>query len=181
MNQMHALVTSAVDPLRTQLRSCSPAKLVDRCVGMRPGKLDSPAAATKFALRELARRHRALDEEVVRFDAELSRLVAKRAPRLRALVGVGTDVAGALLVTAGDNPDRLRSLRIFFSIGFLNVGREPILLTLAHGSFHKLPEEGGQVIPRVHTSARYLRSIAIVLLVVTACDGGPPAASGTWR
>ena len=109
MNQMHALVTSAVDPLRTQLRSCSPAKLVDRCVGMRPGKLDSPAAATKFALRGLARRHRALDEEVVRFDAELSRLVAKRAPRLRALVGVGTDVAGALLVTAGDNPDRLRS------------------------------------------------------------------------
>ncbi len=109
MNQMHALVTSAVDPLRTQLRSCSPAKLVDRCVGMRPGKLDGPAAATKFALRELARRHRALDEEVVRFDEELSRLVAKRAPRLLALVGVGTDVAGALLVTAGDNPDRLRS------------------------------------------------------------------------
>ena len=36
-------------------------------------------------------------------------LVAKRAPRLVALVGVGTDVAGALLVTAGDNPDRLRS------------------------------------------------------------------------
>lgn len=109
MNQMHALVSSAVDPLRTQLRSCSPAKLVDRCVGMRPGKLGSPAAATKFALRELARRHRALDEEVVRFDEELSRLVAKRAPRLLALVGVGTDVAGALLVTAGDNPDRLRS------------------------------------------------------------------------
>jgi transposase len=109
MNQMHALVTSAVDPLGTQLRSCSPAKLVDRCVGMRPGKLDSPAAATKFALRELARRHRALDEEVERFDEELSRLVAKRAPRLVALVGVGTDVAGALLVTAGDNPDRLRS------------------------------------------------------------------------
>jgi len=109
MNQMHALVTSAVDPLRTQLRSYSPAKLVDRCVGMRPDKLDSPAAATKFALRELARRHRALDEEVERFDEELSSLVAKRAPRLLALVGVGTDVAGALLVTAGDNPDRLRS------------------------------------------------------------------------
>jgi transposase len=31
------------------------------------------------------------------------------APQLTALLGVGTDVAGALLVAAGDNPQRLRS------------------------------------------------------------------------
>lgn len=113
MNQMHALVTSAVDPLRAQLRSCSPSKLVDRCIGLRPGKLVGPVEATKFALRELAPRHRALDEEVSRFDSELAHLVAERAPRLLELVGVGTDVAGALLVTAGDNPDRLRSEAAF--------------------------------------------------------------------
>ncbi len=76
---------------------------------MRPGVLDDPSAATKFALRELARRYRSLNEEVVALDGELDQLVAKRAPKLLELVGVGTDVAGALLVTAGDNPDRLRS------------------------------------------------------------------------
>jgi transposase len=138
MNQMHALVTSAVDPLRTQLRSCSPAKLVDRCVGMRPGRLDNPAAATKFALRELARRHRALDEEVVRFDEELSRLVAKRAPRLLALVGVGTDVAGALLVSAGDNPDRLRSEASFAHL----CGVSPIPASSGRIQRHRLNRGG---------------------------------------
>jgi hypothetical protein len=34
--------------------------------------------------------------------------VAKTAPRLLAIDGVGTDVAGILLVAGGDNPDRLR-------------------------------------------------------------------------
>jgi transposase len=33
--------------------------------------------------------------------------VATTAPQLVALMGVGTDVAGQLLVTAGDNPTRL--------------------------------------------------------------------------
>lgn len=36
-------------------------------------------------------------------------LVAEVAPRLLKLRGVGVDVAGQLLVTAGDNRDRLRS------------------------------------------------------------------------
>jgi transposase len=59
-------------------------------------------------MRELARRWLALDAEIGRLDAELDRLVAQAAPQLIALPGVGTDVAGALLVAAGDNPQRLR-------------------------------------------------------------------------
>nr|WP_246016974.1 IS110 family transposase [Micromonospora pisi] len=35
--------------------------------------------------------------------------MATTAPRLNALLGVGPDVAGQLLATAGDNPDRLHS------------------------------------------------------------------------
>jgi transposase len=38
----------------------------------------------------------------------LAPLVAATAPRLLAINGVGTDVAGILLVAGGDNPDRLR-------------------------------------------------------------------------
>jgi transposase len=41
-------------------------------------------------------------------DRDLDRLVAAAAPTLCALKGVGTDVAGAVLVAAGDNPERLR-------------------------------------------------------------------------
>jgi transposase len=39
--------------------------------------------------------------------------VAATAPELVACYGVGTDTAGALLVSAGDNPDRLRSEAAF--------------------------------------------------------------------
>lgn len=42
-------------------------------------------------------------------DAELIRLTKEVAPALCALHGVGPEVAGALLVAAGDNPERLRS------------------------------------------------------------------------
>src|SRR4051794_5258134 len=42
-------------------------------------------------------------------DARLARLVATAAPDLLAVKGIGTETAGALLVAAGDNPDRLRS------------------------------------------------------------------------
>jgi transposase len=42
-------------------------------------------------------------------DAQLTPLVTFAAPELVALPGIGVDTAGQLLVTAGDNPQRLRS------------------------------------------------------------------------
>jgi transposase len=108
-NQLHDLLVSAPEPLRAQVRSLAIEALVRRAAGFRPGVLSTSAAATKLAMRELARRWQALDAEVGRLDAELDRLVAQAAPALTALLGVGTDVAGALLVAAGDNPQRLRS------------------------------------------------------------------------
>jgi transposase len=46
-------------------------------------------------------------------DRDLAMLVAEAAPALLLLPGIGTDVAGALLVTAGDNPERLGSESAF--------------------------------------------------------------------
>ena len=40
-------------------------------------------------------------------------LVAETAPKLNAVDGVGTDVASALLVAAGDNPERLKNEATF--------------------------------------------------------------------
>ena len=50
-----------------------------------------------------------LSAEITELDRYLQRLVAAAAPRLLALKGVGTDIAAALLLAAGDNPQRLRS------------------------------------------------------------------------
>jgi len=66
-----------------------------------------------LSLRTLAGRHQALSAEISSLTIELDRLTTRAAPKLVALFGVGQDSAGALLVAAGDNPDRLRSEAAF--------------------------------------------------------------------
>ena len=63
----------------------------------------------KVALRTLGRGHRALRPEIAELDALIAPLVAQINPALLALNGVGSDSAGQLLVTAGQNTERLRS------------------------------------------------------------------------
>ena len=77
---------------------------------------EQPEEATKFALRSIARRYRALSEEIAQLDSQLARLVAEVAPDLLALSAVSTNHAATLLVVAGDNPQRLRSEASFASL-----------------------------------------------------------------
>jgi len=58
-------------------------------------------------LRGLALRWDQLNREVAVLDDQLETLVDAIAPELVALRGVGVEVAGTLLVAAGDNPERL--------------------------------------------------------------------------
>jgi transposase len=112
-NQLHSLLVTAPDPLRQQLRGLPLARLVQAAATVRPGPLTDPLTATKFALRELARRYQLLTAELDRLDTELAALAPKAAPRLLTRRGVGAQVASALLVVAGDNPGRLRSEAAF--------------------------------------------------------------------
>ena len=57
----------------------------------------------------LARRVQALDVELALIDAQIAPLVKAAAPALLDVFGVGIDTAAVLLVTAGDNPDRIAS------------------------------------------------------------------------
>ncbi len=63
------------------------------------GPSDVPSA-TKFALRSVARRYETLSEEIAELDAHLDRLVARAAPELISLVGIGTDSAATPLIVA---------------------------------------------------------------------------------
>ena len=109
INQMRALVVTAPDEIREAFRGVTIHQLVTRAARLRPADPTTVEGATKFALRELARRLQALDAEIGRVNAVLGPLVAATAPGLIARHGIGTDTAATLLVTAGDNPDRLRS------------------------------------------------------------------------
>jgi transposase len=64
----------------------------------------------------MARRYQYLSEEIAELDAQLGRLVARTAPELTSLPGIGTDHAATLLVVAGDNPDRLGTEASFASL-----------------------------------------------------------------
>ncbi len=113
-NQLKALLITAPEGLRAELRGLSTAKLVRRAAGLRPGDLPCDvASATKLALRSVARRHRQLSEEIRELDGQLKRLVTETAPALVAVAGVGVDTAASLLVAAGEDPKRLKSEAAF--------------------------------------------------------------------
>lgn len=114
INQARQLLVTAPESLRGQLRGLSGAALAKACARLRPGDgLADPLHAVKAALRRLGRRVLVLTEEINELEAELKTLTAQAAPELLALQGVGADVAGQLLATAGDNPDRLHSEAAF--------------------------------------------------------------------
>jgi transposase len=116
-NQLRGVRVTAPEVLRRRLRGLSTKELVAVATGFRPrGNPGDVEEATRFALRSVARRYRALSEEIAELDAQLGRLVAATAPELTSLPGVGADHAATLLMVAGDNPERLGSEASFASL-----------------------------------------------------------------
>jgi len=120
---LHGLVIGAPSPLRDELVKLSKRTLVNRCLRLRPEAEDliemvgdserMLLAGVKRCLRDLARRWKALDEEVKTLSRQIKALVEQTAPELVSLFGVAAESAGQFLVTAGDNPDRIRSEAAF--------------------------------------------------------------------
>jgi transposase len=113
--ELDQLLVTAPEPLRDQIRELSKMELIRSCAAWRPDTANAadPLSAARIGLRKLARRYLALSEEIAEFDELLKPLVAELAPQLVATVGVGTETAGQLLITAGDNPDRVHSEAAF--------------------------------------------------------------------
>jgi len=139
INQLHSAVVTAPEPLRAQLRELSTAKLIAAAARLRPGdNLADPTQATKKALRTLAGRIHHFDAEITELTHLLDPLVADRAPRLIAEFGVGTLTAAQLLITAGDNPDRLGTAEAFVAL----CGASPIPVSSGHTHRHRLNRGG---------------------------------------
>ena len=108
--QMRHLGYSAPEQLRCRMKGLRVSALVVEGAKLRPTRSTDPVtAATKASLASLARRIQALELEITELDELLGPLVAAIAPELLALFGLGPDTTAALLVAAGDNPERLRS------------------------------------------------------------------------
>ncbi len=131
LTQLKSLIVTAPDTLRAQLTGLDGVRLIATCARLRshrddaptpspfakrpprPGRLVDPTAATKRSLASIAQRVQQLDVEIAELDDDLEALLTPLAPALLALNGVGLDVAGQLLVTAGDNPDRIATEAAF--------------------------------------------------------------------
>jgi len=137
-NQMLALVVTAPSNLRQALAGLSITRLAKRCAGLRPGNVTTATAATKLALRSIAHRHNQLTSEIKTINVELARLTAETAPSLVATFCIGTDIAATLLITAGDNPQRLKSESAFAAL----CGVSPIPASSGKTNRHRLNRGG---------------------------------------
>ncbi|MET9915191.1 IS110 family transposase [Streptomyces sp. NPDC006476] len=139
MNQIRGLLVAAPAMLREHIAGLDGTALIRTLARMRPGEeLSRPLVATRAALRRLARRHQALDQEITELDAEIGPLVKQAAPALLQLFGVGPETAGQLLTTAGDNPQRMRSESAFAHLA----GVAPIPASSGRTHRHRLNRGG---------------------------------------
>lgn len=106
--QAKALLITSPDRVRARYRDLTGGRLMQALARLRPtGQFGTPLNAAHVTLKRLGIRYQTLEREISQIDAELDQLVTMQAPALRDLPGVGTEVASQLLVTVGDNPQRV--------------------------------------------------------------------------
>jgi transposase len=110
MITLKATLVTASDALRAELEPLSDFRLIQACAALpSDGAIADPSVAMRHVLQALAARWLALHEEIKEHGALLKQLTRMAAPELVAAFGIGPDIAAELLVTAGDNTDRIRS------------------------------------------------------------------------
>ncbi len=142
LQQLHNTIVAAPEDLRDELRHLTRMKLLRSLAASRPNPtaFRTQAVATRLALKSLARRILELNDEIASLDEMIVPLVAELAPALVELPGVGTESAGELLVTAGDNPDRLGSEASFAML----CGACPIPASSGKTKRHRLNRGGNR-------------------------------------
>jgi transposase len=135
------MIVTVPDELRQQLAARKTTRGKSTlCSRLRPdfARLHEPAQAAKLALCSLAHRVAELDREIAALDTHLAPLVATAAPRTTRLLAVSTGHAGQLLVTAGQNIERLHSDGAFAAL----CGASPIPVASGRRDRYRLSHGG---------------------------------------
>lgn len=135
---LRALVVTAPPWLGEELRDLSKTALINRCLALRPGQLDTPLAAAKHALRSLARRWRDLSAKIKEHETVLAELTRETTSQLVDAFGIGLDTAAGVLVVAGDNPHRIRTETAWAKL----CGVAPVLASSGITTRHRLNRGG---------------------------------------
>ena len=142
LQQLHNTIVASPDEVRDQLRNLTRMRLLRMCAVWRPDMLGyrDPVIATKIAIKSLARRALDINDEVADLDRLIVPLVEELGPNLTQLEGVGTNSAGEFIVTAGENPDRIRSESSFAML----CGACPIPASSGKTQRHRLNRGGNR-------------------------------------
>lgn len=136
--QIKSLLVTAPSHIRERFRRISDKALIEGLARMRPDKTDDVLGPIVLALKMLARRHQQHTEQITELDSVLAPLVTQTNPALAAAKGIGPVTAAQLLITAGENPDRLRSEATFAAL----TGVSPIPASSGKTNRHRLNRGG---------------------------------------
>lgn len=138
INQLRAMLARAEPSLRESLAGLGLATLVRRCAELPDTNVRDLGTATTQVLRTLAHRIQTLEQEIRSHQQQLTALITDCAPKLLEQHGIGPDTAAALLITAGDNPDRLTGEAAFAAL----CGVNPIEASSGKTARHRLNRGG---------------------------------------
>jgi len=144
INQLKAVLITADPALREELAGLGNAELLRTCARFADASScaeageESVLQATRITLGWLAHRIGQLSEQIRDVEARLARLVERHAPQLLDVVGIGPDTAVTLLITVGDNPERLDSEASFAAL----CGVSPVERSSGRRQFRRLNRGG---------------------------------------
>ncbi|MDN5746785.1 MAG: IS110 family transposase [Nocardioidaceae bacterium] len=161
LTQIGALAITVPAALRERVGTKN-RQIAAASLRLRPdrARISDPTQAAKVALRSLAERVHALDEQITGLDTDLAQLLASVAPRLLERPYVGVHAAAQLLVTAGQNIDRIGSEAKFARL----TGTAPI--PASSGQTHRM---------RLHRGGDRAANAAIHLVAVGRLRSHQPA------
>jgi transposase len=153
LSQLRAVIVTAPERLRQELRELPTGKLLDRCSRLRRTSSTADDLATRLVLRSLARRIQAATHEANELERELLAHVRALAPTLLNEAGVGPVVAAQLIV-AWSHRGRLRSEACFARLA----GVAPVPASSGQTQRHRLSRGGDRQLNRaLHTIALHRR------------------------
>jgi transposase len=138
VNQLQAVIVTAEADLRDRLTGLSRAAVIRYCANLPEAAPTDVASATIYTLRRLAQRIQTLTAEERELQRQMTIVLNRYAPQLLQHHGIGPDSAAALLVTAGDNPDRLASEASFAAL----CGVSPVEASSGKTRRHRLNRGG---------------------------------------
>jgi len=137
---IHSTVVCAPDDLRDQLRKLTRMELIRTLAAWRPDMTDyrNVTSAYRITLRSLARRYLELHDDIGELDGMIRAIVDDLAPNLVARNSIGHESAAQLLLTAGDNSERLHSEASFAAL----CGVSPVPASSGKTTRHRLNRGG---------------------------------------